>query len=69
MGAQNWGGQGGQGTGLGQERRARKDQDLVRLAQQIKRIRPDGTGLGDMVAQYTVHWRYADGKNQEQNFY
>ncbi len=30
MGAQNWGGQGGQ------KRRARKDQDLVRLAQQIK---------------------------------
>ncbi len=71
MGAQNWGGQGGQGTGRGQERRARKDQDLVRygMAQQINRIRPDGTGLGDMVAQYTVHWRYADGKNQEQSPY
>ncbi len=50
MGAQNWGGQGGQGTGLGQERRARKDQDLVRLAQQINRIRPDGTrGYGSTV--------------------
>jgi hypothetical protein len=30
LGAQNWGGQGGQQTGLRQEHRAKKDQDLVR---------------------------------------
>jgi hypothetical protein len=30
LGAQSWGGQNGQGTGLGLNHRARKDQDLVR---------------------------------------